>query len=84
MPGGWLDKLFEGNEMDKLALELYCCAIMSEDAKNDPLGAVRQHIEKYLGDAVRIVKLNTELSQINAQFVQFYQLNVKNEDNEQA
>lgn len=70
---GILTDFFEGNEMDKLALELYGMALMSNDARADPPTAVRESIEKYLSDTVRIVKLNAEISLINANFVKFFQ-----------
>lgn len=75
---GKLDDLFEGIEMRRLGLELYGMALISSDAKNDPVNAIRGVIEKYLADAVRIVKLNSEVSLINAEFVKYYQTNVKN------
>lgn len=74
---GILNDLFEGNEMGRLALELYGLALMSSDAKDDPPTAVRTVIEKYLSDTTRIVKLNTEIGMVNAAFVKFFQTNSK-------
>jgi hypothetical protein len=74
---GKIHDLFEGNEMDKLALELYGMALMSNDAKNDPPAAIRAVIEKYLSDATRIVKLNVEVGKVNVAFVKFFQTSSK-------
>jgi len=74
---GYLNELFEGEEMHRLALELYGFALMSSDAKTDPLGAVRKIIEKYLNDTARIVKLTTELSVVNAEYLKYYHTNRK-------
>lgn len=71
---GLLHDLFDGNEMPKLAMELYGMALMSSDARQDPVNSVRNIIEKYLNDTNRIVKLNAEIGQLSAHFVKFYQL----------
>lgn len=70
---GAINDLFDGNQMDRLAMELYGMALISSDANQDPLNGVRIIIEKYLSDTSRIVKLNTEMNHINAGFVKFYQ-----------
>lgn len=70
---GVLHELFEGNEMDKLAKEMYGMALMSNDASKDPIGSIRMIIEQYLEDTRRIVELNSEVSLVNAEFVKFYQ-----------
>lgn len=75
--GGTINELFEGNEMERLALELYGMALMSADAKDDPPAAVRAIIEQYLSDTTRIVKLNNEITQINSNFVKFFQTTTK-------
>lgn len=75
---GLLHDLFDGNDMPKLALELYGMALMSSDARQDPVTAVRDCIEKYLTDTTRIVKLNADINYVNALFVKFYQLAVAN------
>ena len=78
---GLLHDLFDGNDMPKLALELYGMALMSSDARQDPVTAVRVCIEKYVTDTSRIVKLNADITHVNALFVKFYQLataNVRN------
>lgn len=72
---GILHDTFEGDEMDKLAKELYCMALMSSDAKNDPVGSIRTIIDKYLEDTRRIVELNAEVTKVNAEFVKFFQTN---------
>lgn len=74
---GIIDDLFEGNEMDKLAMELYGLCLMSSDAKNDPPSAVRTIIEKYLSDTTRIVRLNSEMGIVNAAYVKFFQTSSK-------
>lgn len=74
---GYLNDLFDSNEMHTLALELYGFALMSSDAKHDPIGAVRNIIEKYIGDSGRIVKLNVELNLVNAQYIKYFQTNSK-------
>lgn len=74
---GVLQELFEGDEMDKLARELYGMALLSQDAKNDPVTAIRTIIEQYLEDMPRIVKLNNQVSEINAGFVKFFQIQSK-------
>lgn len=70
---GVINDLFDGNQMDRLAMELYGMALISGDANQDPLNGVRTVIEKYLSDTARIVKLNTEMNFINAGFVKFHQ-----------
>ena len=70
---GILTDYFEGNEMEKLAFEIYGMALMSNDGRQDPPTAVRECIEKYLSDTVRIVKLNNEVSNVNSNFVKFFQ-----------
>jgi len=70
---GVLHDLFEGNEMDKLAKEMYGMALMSNDASKDPIGAIRVIIEQYIEDTRRIVELNSQVSLVNAEFVKFYQ-----------
>ena len=70
---GILTDYFEGNEMEKLAFEIYGMALMSNDGRQDPPTAVRDCIEKYLSDTVRIVKLNNEVSNVNSNFVKFFQ-----------
>jgi hypothetical protein len=74
---GVINELFEGNEMDKLAMELYGIALMSANAKDDPPAAVRLIIELYLSDTTRIVKLNNEITKVNAAFVKFFQTTTK-------
>ncbi|HEX9137147.1 MAG TPA: hypothetical protein VF905_09420 [Nitrospirota bacterium] len=70
---GTINELFEGNEMERLAMELFGLALMSADAKDDPPAAVRLIIEQYLSDTTRIVKLNNEITKVNAAFVKFFQ-----------
>lgn len=70
---GVLNEQFEGNDMHRLGLELYGMALMSSDAKGDPVTAIRNVIEKYLGDTIRIVQLNVEVGKINAEFVKYFQ-----------
>lgn len=74
---GIIDDLFEGNEMDKLAMELYGLCLMSSDAKNDPPAAIRAVVEKYLSDTTRIVRLNSEMGIVNAAYVKFFQTSSK-------
>lgn len=70
---GVLTDYFEGNQMDLLALEVYGMALMSVDARNDPPTAIREHVEKFLNDTPRIVKLNAEIVKVNGNFVKFFQ-----------
>jgi hypothetical protein len=69
-----LHDLFEGNEMDKLAKEMYGMALISNDASKDPVGAIRTIIEQYIEDTTRIITLNSEVQLVNAEFVKFYQI----------
>lgn len=73
LDSGVLHDLFEGDLMDRLALEMYGMALMSNDAQKDPVGAVRTVVESYLEDTRRIVALNSAISLVNAEFVKFYQ-----------
>lgn len=70
---GAINDLFDGNEMPRLAMELYGMALISVDYNTDPLNGVRTIIEKYVSDTARIVKINAEMNRINAGFVKFYQ-----------
>lgn len=70
---GILTDFFEGSQMDLLALEIYGMALMSSDARNDPPTAIRNIIEKYLTDTNRTVKLNTEVTAVNGNFVKYFQ-----------
>lgn len=71
---GVLHELFEGDEMDKLAKEMYGMALISNDASKDPAAAIRTIIEQYIEDTRRIVELNSQVQLVNAEFVKFYQI----------
>lgn len=74
---GVVQYLLEGNEMEKLARELYGFALISNDAKNDPATFVRSMSDQLVDDMARLVKLNQYMTDINAKFVKFYQTQTK-------
>ncbi|BDD79487.1 hypothetical protein [Burkholderia phage FLC8] len=73
LDSGVIHELFEGDQMERLALEMYGMALMSNDASKDPVGAIRTVIESYIEDTRRIVDLNSKVQLVNAEFVKFYQ-----------
>uniref|UniRef100_A0AAU7PFS7 Uncharacterized protein n=1 Tax=Burkholderia phage vB_BgluM-SURPRISE13 TaxID=3159457 RepID=A0AAU7PFS7_9VIRU len=75
LDSGVLSELFEGDLMDRLAMEMYGMALMSNDASKDPVGSIRRVIEQYIEDTRRIVALNSQVQLVNAEFVKFYQIN---------
>lgn len=75
LDSGVLHELFEGDLMDRLAMEMYGMALMSNDASKDPVGAIRNVVESYIEDTRRIIALNEYVQMVNAEFVKFYQIN---------
>jgi hypothetical protein len=75
LDSGVLHELFEGDLMDRLAMEMYGMALMSNDASKDPVGAIRNVVESYIEDTRRIIALNEYVQKVNAEFVKFYQIN---------
>lgn len=74
---GVVSEYFDGNEMDKLAMELYGMALMSADGNADPVTAIRNTAEQYINDPARLLNINIEAGKINAAFVKFYQTSAK-------
>lgn len=69
---GFLSETISNNNFEKIGNEIYGLALVSSQS-SDPLGAIRDVAEKFLGDSHRVLQLNNEAIRINGGFSKFLQ-----------